>query len=108
ASYKHVEKIAGRVGLALLALVVIGLVASRLLRTLGERSSRLRAIGDRLAATPPLAWMRRRFPGLIRWGRNRLDAADPRGFWLTFTVAVGALALWAFAGITQDVVGHDE
>jgi membrane protein DedA with SNARE-associated domain len=108
ASYKHVEKIAGRLGLVLLALVLVGLVASRLLRRLGEGSSRARALGGRLAASPPIAWVRRRFPRQVRWARDRVDAGSPYGFWLTFTVALGALAAWAFAGLTQDVVGHDE
>lgn len=108
ASYKHVEKIAGRVGLLLLALIVIGLVASRLVRRLGAGSSRLRTLGDRLAATRCLVWVRGRFPRQVQWARERLDAGNPRGFWLTFTVALGALAAWAFAGLTQDVVGHDE
>ena len=91
ASYKHVEKIVGRAGLGLLALIVVGLAASRLLRRFADRP-RLRAAGDRLAATPPLAWIRRRFPGQVAWSRRRLDASDPRGFWLTFTVAAGGLA----------------
>jgi undecaprenyl-diphosphatase len=107
ASYKHVEKIAGRAGLGLLALIVIGLAASRLLRRYADRP-RLRAAGDRLAATPPLAWIRRRFPRQVAWSRRRLDASDPRGFWLTFTVAAGGLAGWAFGAITQDVVARDE
>jgi undecaprenyl-diphosphatase len=44
----------------------------------------------------------------VAWGRRRLDARSPRGFWLTFTVAAGALAAWAFGGLTQDVTGHDD
>jgi membrane protein DedA with SNARE-associated domain/membrane-associated phospholipid phosphatase len=108
ASYKRVEKIAGRVGLVLLAVVVVGLVASRLLRRLGEGSSRVRALGARLESIPPIAWIGRRYPRQARWLRYRLDVGNPRGFWLTFTVAAGALAAWAFGGLTQDVVGHDE
>jgi len=107
ASYQHVEKIAGRASLGLLALIVIGLVASRLGRRLATRP-RLRAIGGRLAATPPLVWIRRRFPRQVAWARRRLAAGDPRGFWLTFTIAAGALAAWAFGAITQDVVAHEE
>jgi len=95
ASYQHVEKIAGRAGLGLLALIVIGLVASRLLRRFADRP-RLRALASRLAAAPPLAWLRRRFPRQVAWARRRLVAGDPLGFWLTFTIAVGALAAWAF------------
>ena len=107
ASYQHVEKIAGRAGLGLLALIVIGLVASRLLRRFADRP-RLRALASRLAAAPPLAWLRRRFPRQVAWARRRLVAGDPLGFWLTFTIAVGALAAWAFGAITQDVVAHEE
>src|SRR5262249_59547721 len=55
-----------------------------------------------------VAWMRRRYPGQVAWLRRRLDAGDPRGFWLTFTVAAGSLAAWTFGAITQDVVAHEE
>jgi membrane protein DedA with SNARE-associated domain/membrane-associated phospholipid phosphatase len=107
-NYQRVERIASRVGLGLLGALVVGLMASRLLRRLAARSPGLRASGDRLAATPPLAVVRRLFPSQVAWGRRRLDPRSSRGFWLTFTIAVGALAAWAFGGLTQDVVGHDE
>jgi undecaprenyl-diphosphatase len=107
-SYKQVEKVAGRIGLLLLALIVVGLILSQLVRRLGQSSRRLEAFGDRLAATRPLVWVRTRFPGQVQWVRNRLDPSTPRGFWLTFTVAAGLMAVWAFAGLTQDIVGHDE
>jgi membrane protein DedA with SNARE-associated domain/membrane-associated phospholipid phosphatase len=108
ASYHRVEKVAGQAGLVLLGVIVAGLIASRLLRHFAARSPGLKAVGARLAATPPLAWARRRFPAQVAWGRRRLDARSPRGFWLTFTVAAGALAAWAFGGLTQDVAGHDD
>jgi membrane protein DedA with SNARE-associated domain/membrane-associated phospholipid phosphatase len=108
ASYQRVERIASRVGLGLLGVVVVGLIASAVLRRLAARSPGLRALGDRLAATPPLALLRRRFPSQVAWSRRRLDLRSPRGFWLTFTIAVGALAAWAFGGLTQDVVAHDD
>lgn len=108
ASYHRVENIAGQAGLVLLGLIVAGLVASRLLRHFAARSPGLKAIGDRAAAAPPLAWVRRRFPTQVAWGRRRLDPRSPRGFWLTFTVAAGALTAWAFGALTQDVTGHDD
>jgi membrane protein DedA with SNARE-associated domain/membrane-associated phospholipid phosphatase len=108
ASYHRVEHIAGQAGLVLLGLVVAGLIASRLVRHFAARSPGLKAIGDRVAAAPPLVWARRRFPAQVAWGRRRLDTRTPRGFWLTFTVAAGALAGWAFGGLIQDVVGHDD
>src|SRR5690348_14424774 len=108
ASYHRVEKIAGQAGLVLLALIVAGLIAARLARHFAARSPGLKAVGDRVAAIPPLARARRRFPAQVAWGRRRLDARSPRGFWLTFTIAAGALAAWAFGGLTQDVTGHDD
>src|SRR5207244_7341572 len=80
----------------------------RFLRSLGQRSASLKSFGERLVAMPPLAWARQRFPKQVAWLGRRLDVTNPRGFWLTFTLAGGALAVWAFAGLTQDVVGHDE
>jgi membrane protein DedA with SNARE-associated domain len=77
ASYRQVEGIAGKIGLVLLALVIFGLILDQLVR----RSDLLHALGDRLAATPPLAWLRRRFPRQVAWTRRRLDPASPTGFW---------------------------
>src|SRR5690242_6151387 len=108
ASYHRVERIAGQAGLVLLGLIVAGLIAARLARHFAARSPGLKAIGDRAAAIPPLTWARRRFPAQVAWGRPRLDPRSPRGFWLTFTIAAGALAAWAFGGLTQDVTGHDD
>ena len=108
ASYKQVEKIAGRIGLVLLALILLGLIVSRLLPRWRERSGRLAALGERLAAIPAVVWFGTRFPSQVRWVRNRVDPSSPRGFWLTFTLTVAAFAAWAFAGLSQDVVGHDE
>jgi len=106
ASYRHLEKYAGWAGLGLLALIVAGLVVSRLLRRFVSRES-LKEFGDRVAATRPVAWIRRRFPRQVAWARRRL-AADPRGFWLTFTASVGALAAWIFGALTQDVLAPDD
>jgi len=108
ASYHRVEHIASQGGLILLGVIVAGLIAARLARHFAARAPGLKAAADRVAATPPLAWVRRRFPARVAWGRRRLDARSPRGFWLTFTIAAGALAAWAFGGLTQDVTGHDD
>ena len=107
-SYKQVEHIAGRVGLLFLAVVVVGLLASRLLRCLRTDSEGWRAARDRVANLRPIAWVRRRFPGQIEWLRSRLDPSSPRGFALTLTVALGATAAWIFGGLTQDVLFHDD
>jgi membrane protein DedA with SNARE-associated domain/membrane-associated phospholipid phosphatase len=104
ASYRQVETIAGKIGLVLLGVIVIALALNALVR----RSDRLRPLGDRLAATAAPAWVRRRFPQQVAWTRRRLEPGSPIGFWLTFTVSAGAMAAWAFGGLTQDVIGHDD
>jgi len=104
AGWRRVERYAGRAAMALLAVVTLSLVVSRLAKDL----KRLHRIGDRLAATPPMAWIRRRLPRQASWMRRRLDPWHPTGFPLSFALAVAALAAWAFGGLTQDVVDHDE
>ena len=59
------------------------------------------------SAPGPLAWVGRQFPRQVAGGRRRLAPRTPRGFWLTFTASVGALAALAFGAVTQDVAGHD-
>ncbi len=108
AGYHRVERIASRAGLAILALVVAGLVASLVVRRLRERDPGLRRTLERLGRSLPLRWVRGRFPRQVAWLGRRLEPATPRGFPLTFAVAVAALAAWFFGGLTQDVVGHDE
>jgi undecaprenyl-diphosphatase len=80
-SYHRVASYASRGGLILLGLVVLGLVSSRLIR---------------------------RFPRQRAWLAARVDPFAPRGFPLTLAVVLGAVAVLAFAGLTQDVLGHEE
>jgi membrane protein DedA with SNARE-associated domain/membrane-associated phospholipid phosphatase len=104
ASYRHVAGIASKVGFGLLAAIVIWLVAWRFLRD----SARWQRRGNWLAALPPLAWMRRRYPRQVTWLWERLNLRQPTGFALTLVVLLGMLSLWAFGGLTQDVVANDE
>ncbi len=108
AGYHRAEHIASRFGLLLLAAIVLGLIASRLLRKLRTHSQGHRAALEPLAATRPIAWLRRRFPRPLAWAGRRLDPSSPTGFWLTFAMATCALAAWAFGGITEDVVAREQ
>jgi len=54
------------------------------------------------------ASVRTRLPGLLAWGRGRLDPASARGLPLTLSVGALAIAGWVFGGLTQDVLGHDD
>ena len=104
AAWHRVAGVASKAGLVLLALIVLGLLAVRVAR---DRDG-LQRFGDRIAATPPFAWVRRRFPRQLGWFRARLDPGRPQGFLLTLAVVVAALCAWAFGGLTQDVVAHDD
>jgi undecaprenyl-diphosphatase len=65
-------------------------------------------LGDRLAGTPPVAWVRRRWPTQLAWLRRRLEPAESAGLALTAVLATAALAAWIFAGLTEDVSTGDE
>lgn len=105
AAWHRVADIAGIVGVTLAALVLVGLVSSRLVRSV--RSGAF-PIGDRLAALGPVAWFRRGHPGVSAWFARRVDARSPRGFLLTVVLVAGGLCAWLFGGLTQDVVANEE
>src|SRR5262249_48049454 len=108
ASYHHVASVASRAGLIVLGLVGLGLILGPLLPVMGRRSGRIRQWGARLASSSAARWAKRRFPAQFEWAGRRLALSTPRGFPLTFCLAVAALTAWAFGGLTQDVVAHDD
>jgi undecaprenyl-diphosphatase len=105
AAWEQVAGFASKAGLALLALVILGLVAFRVLRDVRERGE---TIPDRLARIRPAAWFRRTFPRVSSWAAGRVDTSTPRGFVLSLAVSVAAFAGWLFGGLTQDVVANEE
>jgi len=104
AAWHRVAADASRVGLGLLALVLIGLITVRVLHAIREHGT---ALADRLASRRPAIWFRERYPRVSAWLAGRVGAS-PRGFRLSLAVVGGALALWLFGGLTQDVVANDE
>ena len=107
ASWQKAAHWASRIGLALLALIVLGFALRLAARATRRRCDRLRAVGDRLAATAPVVWVRRRFPTQLGWLRSRLDPTTPAGLPLTATLASAALFAWIFGGLTQDVTAGE-
>jgi undecaprenyl-diphosphatase len=73
-----------------------------------ERDPGLRRTLGRIGRFPPLQWAHRLFPRQAGWLGARFDPSNQRGFPLSLALAVAALAVWAFGGLTQDVVGREE
>ena len=105
-SWKHVEHIASRVGLAALGVVVLTVLGVVLLRRV--RGGPLARLTRRVRTSRPVVAVRQRFPRATTWVGHRLDPAERTGLPLSLAVAVAVGAAWTFIGITQDVVAHEE
>jgi membrane protein DedA with SNARE-associated domain/membrane-associated phospholipid phosphatase len=105
AAWRRVAGVASRAGLALLALILIGLIATRVLRAIREGGE---SATDRLARVRPVAWARRRYPGQAAWLARRVDPRSPSGFLLSAVAVSGGLCAWLFGGLTQDIVAREE
>jgi membrane protein DedA with SNARE-associated domain/membrane-associated phospholipid phosphatase len=105
AAWKRAASVAGRLGFAVLALIVLGLVASRLLRSVRERGE---TVPDRLARIRAVRWLRELHPGTSGWLARRVDTSSPAGFPLSLAVAVGALGAWLFGAMIQDIGAREE
>lgn len=106
ASWRSVEHVASRAGLAAVAAVVLAIVVVWLARK--SRRDRLRALADRMGRSRPVLWTYGRFPRQVRWLVRRLDPTVSNGLALTTALAVACAAALAFAGLTQDVLAREE
>jgi membrane protein DedA with SNARE-associated domain/membrane-associated phospholipid phosphatase len=107
ASWQRAEHWASRIGLALLAVIVLGFLARLVVRAVGRRTDRARELADRLAATRPARWARRRYPTQAGWLRRRVDPGTRTGLALTATVLLAGLLAWTFGGLVQDVAAGE-
>ncbi|MFD2079655.1 undecaprenyl-diphosphatase [Actinopolymorpha cephalotaxi] len=105
-SWRHVEHLASRIGLGVLAVVIVLAVAGYLLRR--ASGGWWRRQGERIRESRPATWVMSRFPGQVDWVVARLDASATTGLALTVSVVVAVGSTWAFLGITQDVLAHEE
>lgn len=104
-SWHHAERIASRVGLAALALIVLAVVFTLLLR---RRGSRLVLLLGRISSSSAVRRTRTRFPRTSAWVAARLDPSRSTGLLLTAAVALAVATSWTFLGLTQDVLSHEE
>src|SRR4051794_3002418 len=105
-SWRHVEHLASRIGLGALAVVVLVILGGILARRIGP--DKVNRLADAITTSGPVRRTRQRFPRTTAWVLGRLDPARSTGLALSIAVAAATAAAWTFAGITRDVVGHDE
>jgi membrane protein DedA with SNARE-associated domain len=104
-AWHRVAADASKVGLGLLVLVLLGLVLTRLFRSVREGGERL---SDRLVQLPGISWLRSRFPRASAWAARRVDPTSPSGSILSFVVIAGTICVWVFIGLVQDVIAKEE
>ncbi|MGZ4138035.1 MAG: VTT domain-containing protein, partial [Actinomycetota bacterium] len=105
AAWKRAASDASKAGLAVLALIVLGLIASRVVRNIRDRGE---SVPDRLARIRAIAWFRELHPPTAAWLARRIDTSSPAGFLLSLAVALGGFAGWLFGGMIQDIAAHEE
>ncbi|EON22052.1 dolichyl-phosphate beta-D-mannosyltransferase [Nocardioides sp. CF8] len=105
-SWRHVEHVASRIGLAALGVVVVAVLAGFLLRRTG--AGRFSRLASQIASSAVVQGTRERFPRSTRWIGARLDPTNPTGLAVTAALTVAVAATWTFLGITQDVLAREE
>jgi len=105
AAWHRVASDASKAGLVLLVLVLVGLVTTRLLRSIRADGE---GVPDRLARLRAIGWIRGRFPRASAWAARRVDTSSPTGFLTSAVVIAGGICAWVFAGLTHDVIAVEE
>jgi undecaprenyl-diphosphatase len=105
-SWRHVEHLASRIGLGALAVLGLLVLGGVLVRRVGP--DKVARLADASKTSVIVRRTRHRFPRATAWVLARLEPTRSTGLALSIAVAAAVAAAWTFAGITQDVVGHDE
>jgi membrane protein DedA with SNARE-associated domain/membrane-associated phospholipid phosphatase len=105
-SWRHVEHLASRIGLGVLAVVVLGFAGGYLLRR--SRSGWTQRQLDRIRRSTAAQRLVTRLPRTTAWTGRRLDPASRTGLALTFMTSVAVAATWISLGISQDVGAGEE
>ncbi len=108
ASWRQVERVAGRASLLLLVLLGLGLALRWAVRWAAEHAERVRATGAAVLDWRPVAWLIRRYRAQLTWLQARLRPGTVRGLgWTVSFLTLGAAA-WTFGAVVQDLLAGDE
>jgi undecaprenyl-diphosphatase len=108
ASFRSVERYAGRASLLLLGLIVLGVALRWAAHRAIAQQERVRALGRRIAGTPPVRWVAARYGSELLWLGRRLDPRTARGLGLTTVVAALLLAGFVVGAVVQDLLAGEE
>lgn len=105
-SWRRVEHLASRISLAVLAVVVVLVAATFLVRR--ARAGWGSRFTGWLLRSAPVRRTTERFPRPVAWVGRRFEPGSWTGLPLTVLVVIGVGAVWSLLGVTQDVVAHEE
>lgn len=105
-SWRAVEHLASRIGLAALGVVFLGFAGGYVLRR--SRSGWAQRRLDEIRHSPAADRLVNRFPHTVAWTGRRIDPSSRTGLPLTSMTAVAVASTWLFLGLTQDVVAREE
>lgn len=103
-SYRQVESVAKKASLLLLLLVVVVGVTVYVARRIARHPERIWAFADRQANRRWVAFLRARYRRQLDFLLRRLRPQETVGLSLTVSLALIALAGWAFGAVMQDVL----
>src|SRR5829696_7207703 len=102
-----VERWLGRATLALLAVLAVVVAFYLAYRWAAHNRERLVGWAQALLAYPPVARLRTRYDGQLRWLLRRLTPGQYLGLHLTVGLLAAAGGLWLFGGLAEDLLTGD-
>lgn len=105
-SWRRVEHLASRIGLAAFAVVLVLFAAGYLLRR--ARTGWAVRLREALRRSRPVVRAEERFPVQTAWVGRRLDPNASTGLRLTVLLMLAVAAVWTILGLTQDVLAREE
>jgi membrane protein DedA with SNARE-associated domain/membrane-associated phospholipid phosphatase len=102
-----VDRWLGRATLALVTLLVVVVGFYLAYRWVADNRTRLVGYGEAVLAYPPVARLRTRYDGQLRWLLRRLTPGQYLGLHLTVGLMAAAGCLWLFGGLAEDLLTND-
>lgn len=106
-SWHLVERWAGRAGVFLLFIVLVGAVFVFLFRKLDRNREDILHWLRNVPTSSPVVNFQARYPGFTAFIVHRLSPHSYLGLHLTGGLLLCALSVWIFGGITEDVITND-